>query len=118
MEHQEITLIFLETLVPGDEIFLASSQQEAQEGNTQQGTLLGWLVLLLKIRGVGVQRRTRVPESLLAVLCLENEGKRDQRATSTEPGVAGRSLCHISRQGQSEERGFSTQKAASNSGHP
>lgn len=74
----------METLLCSDAIFLAGSWHEAQKGNTQQGTLLGRLVLLLKIRGVGVQRMTREPESLLTVLCLESEGKQHQRPNGTE----------------------------------
>lgn len=56
MEHQETALSLMETLLCSDAIFLAGSWHEAQKGNTQQGTLLGTLVLLLRIRGVGAQR--------------------------------------------------------------
>lgn len=107
MEHQEITLILMETLLCSDAIFLAGSWHEAQKGNTQQGTLLGRLVLLVKIRRGGIQK-TKEPESLLAMFCLESESKQDQWPNSTEPIMAKRNLVTSSDKG-SQRKGHKKQ---------
>lgn len=89
----------METLLCSDAIFLAGSWHEAQKGNMQQGTLLGRLVLLLKIRGVGVLRTMWQPERLPVVLCLGSKGKQDQWRNSTKPVMAARNFVTSSDKG-------------------
>lgn len=92
----------METLLCSDAIFLAGSWHEAQKGNTQQGTWLDRLVLLLKSRGVGVQRT--MPSQKPAHLAPPGEQRQTGPGSRHRARRGQEELCHICRQGQAEKR--------------
>lgn len=92
----------MEMLLCSDAIFLAGSWHEAQKGNTQQGTWLDRLMLLLKSRGVGVQRT--MPSQKPAHPAPPGEQRQTGPGSRHRARRGQEELCHICRQGQSEKR--------------